>query len=255
MLLPAWLPLAPQIGPQVMAAAGAFTATNFDDILILSLLFSRVDQQFRGRHVVMGQILGFGLLVAISLGGLLSRSLVPLSWLGLLGLLPISLGISGLIEGLPPGDDRTPPGTTAVALPPLASGGPLGSVLSVAALTVANGSDNIGVYLPLFAQASGPRLVVILLTFGVGVLIWCLLAWRLTRLPALAEGLRRQATWLLPLVLILLGAQVLLESQCLQDPPLAVLSLFCLLLMGIGLQRHLERLPAAQLTRLRRVEP
>lgn len=236
------------MGQQVMAAAGAFTATNFDDILILSLLFSRVDQQFRGRHVVVGQILGFALLVSISLGGQLSRNLVPLSWLGLLGLLPISLGISGLIEGLPP--VGASPGAADAALPPLAAGGPLGSVLSVATLTVANGSDNIGVYLPLFAQASGPRLMVILLTFAVGLLLWCLLAWQLTRLPGLAQGLRHQAAWLMPLVLILVGGQVLLESRCLQNPPLAVLSLLCLLLMGVALERHLNsQLPGMQALR------
>lgn len=239
------------MGQQVMAAAGAFTATNFDDILILSLLFSRVDQQFRGRHIVVGQVLGFALLVSISLGGQLSRTLVPLSWLGLLGLLPISLGISGLIEGLAL-RSSTPAAADPSALPPLAAGSPLGSVVSVAALTVANGSDNIGVYLPLFAQATGPRLTVILLTFAVGLLLWCLLAWQLTRLPGLAESLRRQALWLMPLVLILLGSQVLLESQCLQDPPLAVLSLLCLLLMGFGLERQLESLrPGLQALRSR----
>jgi cadmium resistance protein CadD (predicted permease) len=227
---------------QVVSAAGAFAATNFDDILILTLLFSRLDQQLRGIHIVLGQVLGFGLLIVISLSGFFGRSLLPLSWLGLLGLLPISLGISGVIGSFPgtAGNSQAP---APPPLPPLAGGGPLGSVLAVASLTVANGSDNIGVYLPLFVQASLPRLVVILATFAAGLLVWCLAAWQLSRLPGLAEGLHRQAGWLMPLVLIVLGAEVLLESRCLQDPPLAVLSLICLLVMAFGLLRHLESQP------------
>jgi cadmium resistance protein CadD (predicted permease) len=45
----------------------AFTATNLDDLVILTLLFSQVNATFRHRHVVIGQYLGFCTLVIASL--------------------------------------------------------------------------------------------------------------------------------------------------------------------------------------------
>ena len=52
---------------QMMTAASAFSATNIDDIYILTLLFSRLDQKFRAVHVIAGQLIGFAILVMISL--------------------------------------------------------------------------------------------------------------------------------------------------------------------------------------------
>ena len=47
----------------------AFSATNIDDIVILTLFFSQVNAAFRRRHIVVGQYLGFGTLVLASLPG------------------------------------------------------------------------------------------------------------------------------------------------------------------------------------------
>lgn len=82
----------------------------------------------------------------------------------------------------------------------------------MAGLTFANGSDNIGVYLPLFAQADPLALVVTLVTFAVGLLLWLLLAWTLTRTPAVVPLLRRCSRWLVPVVLIGLGVLTLLAA-------------------------------------------
>lgn len=235
---------------QILTAASAFSATNLDDILILTLLFSSPDQRLRPLHVVSGQVLGFALLVLLSLAPLLGRSLLPLSWLGMLGLLPISLGVSGLLELLESGHGTAagqaagrPPSAEPLSLPLVfPAGGALAPVLAVALLTAANGGDNVGVYLPLFASASTADLMVMLLTFAVGLAIWCLLAWWLTRLGGLAEALQRWGSRLTPPLLIGLGAVVLLESRCLLEPPLAVIALLCLAVMAGSLLRPLEAL-------------
>lgn len=232
---------------QILTAASAFSATNLDDILILTLLFSRLDQRLRLHHVVSGQVLGFSALVLLSLAPLLGRSLFPLPWLGLLGLLPIGLGVSGLIEmlessrgmaaGLPSGKEEN----VAPLLPSLpAGGGSLAPVLAVAALTAANGSDNFGVYLPLFARAATGELLLMLLTFAVGLALWCLLAWWFTRIEGIADVLRRWGSRLCPAVLIALGVVVLFESDALHDPPLALIALLCLAVMAASLLRPLE---------------
>jgi cadmium resistance protein CadD (predicted permease) len=239
----------------MLTAATAFSATNLDDIFILTLLFSRLDRQFRAVHVVGGQVIGFTLLVLVSLSAFLGRSLLPIPWLGLLGLLPISLGVSALLEswtGQGSGGDPWPEPEPALTLPRSAEvpvdalagsfWAPLGAV---ALLTVANGSDNIGVYLPLFARASGPEVVVTLLTFAVGLGLWCLLAWQLTQLPGVARGLRQQAGWLVPVVLIALGGMVLADSHCFEQPLPALIVLISLAVMVLSLLRLLMTLDPA----------
>ena len=76
----------------------AFTATNLDDILILMLFFSQVNAAFRKRHIVAGQYLGFTALVLASLPSFLGGLLLPRPCIGLLGLVPIAIGISRLVN-------------------------------------------------------------------------------------------------------------------------------------------------------------
>jgi cadmium resistance protein CadD (predicted permease) len=188
---------------QVITSGGAFMATNVDDIVLLTLLFSRLPQRSRALPLVVGQVLGFSLLVAISLIGFSGRWLIPRGGLALLGLLPIGLGIRRCWQEVE---------VDAQPRAPAAGAGPLAESLAMAGLTFANGSDNIGVYLPLFAQADPLALVVTLVTFAVGLLLWLLLAWTLTRTPAVVPLLRRCSRWLVPVVLIGLGVLTLLAA-------------------------------------------
>jgi cadmium resistance protein CadD (predicted permease) len=71
----------------------AFTATNLDDLVILTLLFSQVNTSFRCRHIVSGHYLGFAALVVVSLSGFFGGLFVPSHWIGLLGLVPIAMGM------------------------------------------------------------------------------------------------------------------------------------------------------------------
>lgn len=73
------------------------TATTFDDNIYLAMFFSRTNQRFRPLHIVVGEFVGFSVLVAISLSGFLLGRLTGSAWLGLLGLLPISIGVNTLL--------------------------------------------------------------------------------------------------------------------------------------------------------------
>ncbi|HEX6386837.1 MAG TPA: cadmium resistance transporter, partial [Anaerolineae bacterium] len=77
----------------VITAVVTFAATNVDDILVLVMFFSQVNASFRPRHVVIGQYLGFAILVSVSLLGFLGSLVIPRPWLGLLGLAPIAIGV------------------------------------------------------------------------------------------------------------------------------------------------------------------
>ncbi|HEY9894184.1 MAG TPA: cadmium resistance transporter [Candidatus Sericytochromatia bacterium] len=205
----------------VTASIAAFTATNIDDIVILMVFFSRISPTFRPHHVVVGQYLGFLLLLLASLPGFLGGLIIPPVWLGLLGFLPIAIGIHQLFAGEADATD-----VQTVTEENSAKNGWLGRSRSflnippqtyqVAAVTVANGGDNISIYVPLFANSTLAAMGVILSVFLVMVAVWCGIAYYLTRHAAIAHYLTHYGHRVVPFVLIGLGIFILLESRVYQ---------------------------------------
>jgi cadmium resistance transport/sequestration family protein len=207
----------------------AFTATNLDDLVILTLLFSQVNATFRCRHIVMGQYLGFSTLVVGSLAGFLGGLVVPSHWVGLLGLVPIAIGLNQLLnpdsdssEEMQEETDLFKPSPFASFLSPQTYG--------VAAITIANGSDNVSIYMPLFANSAWESLLVIIGVFLSLVGVWCYVTYKLTRQTAIASLLTRYGSHLVPFVLIGLGVFIILDSASLT--PIALAG-SCLCLAGL----------------------
>jgi cadmium resistance transport/sequestration family protein len=201
-----------------IAGSTAFIATNVDDILILMLFFSQTNSSFRRQHIVVGQYLGFIALVIASLPGFFGGLIIPRAWIGLLGFVPIAIGISNLInnqENEPEiqtvSDSNTAARSLLVIIAP--------QTYKVAAVTFANGGDNIGIYVPLFASSNLANLAVICLTFLVLIGVWCYIAYRLTRHKAIAHILTKYGERIVPFVLIGLGIYILLESKTYQLLP------------------------------------
>jgi cadmium resistance transport/sequestration family protein len=217
----------------------AFTATNLDDVLILLLFFSQVNAVFQKRHIVTGQYLGFAALVAISLPGFLGSMLLPRPWIGMLGMVPIIIGISRLIT--PDQEDDEPDESPSQVHPSWWSSVLSPQSYSVAAVTFANGGDNIGIYVPLFASSNGQSLIVILSVFFALVGVWCYTAYRLVQLPAIAASLTRYGNQLVPFVLIGLGILILIDSHTLENRGLAVLTLVLSGLFTLHLFRNATR--------------
>lgn len=200
----------------------AFSATNLDDIVILMLFFSQVSAVFRQKHIITGQYLGFAALVFASLPGFFGGMLVPQSWIGMLGIVPIAIGVSRLLNPDEEAEETLPDSANATS--PLA-GLFSPQTYSVAAVTVANGGDNVGIYVPLFASCTWESLVVVLSVFFALVAVWCYAARQLTRVPAIGEALTRYGNQLVPFVLMGLGTMILLESHTLEDRGLMMLTL------------------------------
>ncbi len=206
-----------EIGTAFTQGIIAFTATNIDDIVILLLFFSEVDVNFRRQHILVGQYLGFTVLIIASLPGFFGGLVVPREWIGLLGLLPITIGIQQLINRE---KDTTQVQTVSSDFEHVSPSNPKSSFLfsvlnpqsyKVAAVTVANGGDNISIYIPLFAGINLVSLGVILSVFFLMVGVWCTIAHLLTRQPIIAYVLSRYGKQIVPFVLIALGLFIMYE--------------------------------------------
>ena len=84
----------------ILTAAAVYVATGIDYLVILILLFSQI-KKGQEKHVWIGQYIGtviiilVGILVALGVA-----NLIPQQWvLGLLGLLPLYLGIKVWVSG------------------------------------------------------------------------------------------------------------------------------------------------------------
>ena len=131
----------------VGSAIAMFAVTNIDDILLLSLYFG----QAKGRgvqelRIVVGQYVGFGGILAVSIVGAYGASLLSGDVVAYLGLVPLLLGVRAAVE-VWRGRDR--PAEDVDGAEP---DGP--TIHHVAAITFANGGDNIGVYLPCSPQSA-----------------------------------------------------------------------------------------------------
>jgi cadmium resistance transport/sequestration family protein len=196
----------------------AFVATNIDDLVLLTLFFSQVNQRLRPRHIVSGSYLGLIALVGISALMSLGRWAIAPAWIGLLGLVPIGLGIRQLFWPEVEDDsaeELADSGITDAQSPRYLSW--LKRLIApqcyqVAAVTIANGGDNIGIYTPLFASSSAIELLTIWTVFLISMGFWCYGAYRLATQPHLADGLAKYGRSIVPVVLIGLGLFILWKN-------------------------------------------
>jgi cadmium resistance protein CadD (predicted permease) len=179
-----------------------FVATNLDDIFILLVFFA--DRRLRTRNIVAGTYLGLGALVLISAVAALVALVIPPAYVRWLGLIPIALGIKALIWRDDDDDDEE-------ARARKAQSSAHSQAAVVAAVTIANGGDNIGVYVPVFAIQTGYAIAVIVSVFAVMTALWCALAHWLVNHPTLGAPIRRYGHRILPFVLIGVGVMVMLS--------------------------------------------
>ncbi|MEY2913574.1 MAG: hypothetical protein RLZZ184_2883 [Cyanobacteriota bacterium] len=197
----------------------AFTVTNIDDMMILLLLFSQSDSNFRKRHIFIGQYLGFLSIIILSLPGFFGGLFIQREWLGLLGILPIVLGMKQLINQQ---TESTEVQTVNPDFPQLLHPNPTWSFLlsifhpntyQVAAITIANSGDNISIYIPLFAGQNFVSLGIIIAVFLAMVGVGCGIAYLLTSQVTIAYILSRYGRAMIPFILMALGLFIMYDRD------------------------------------------
>lgn len=172
--------------------------------------------------IVIGQYLGFFVILLVSTLGFFSKLLLPLAWIGFLGVVPIILGLRRVRELLrkrtqkqeETGDAGTyvqasmPQSFTRLVFTPFLNF----QTYRVTLLTLGNGSDNISTYTPLFASESFILMMVLIGLFLLLVGVWCFIGYTVARLPPVAYIIAQYGRILLPFAYILLGFYIM--AQC-----------------------------------------
>jgi len=174
----------------ILASLTTFAATNIDDLLLLTLFFA---QRVPTRNIILGQYLGFAAIVGFSLAGFFAAISIPSAWFRFLGLLPMAVGVKELAtihrNGRPTGAKKR-------------------DVLSIAAVTFANGADNIGMYVPFFAiNRSG--LAVVLIVYAALLPLLCFFGRWLGNHRLVLRSTDRYGHYIVPFVFIALGIYIL----------------------------------------------
>lgn len=184
-----------------------FAVTNVDDVVLLALFFGRArGDRAAERQVVLGQYAGFGAIVAVSALAAVGLSFLPESVLAYLGLIPIAVGVKEAVESWRDRDGDADDSDSGRRAPPALS------AAKVAGVTFANGGDNVGVYVPVFATSGIAGTAVYSVVFLLLVAVLCVVGRAVAGHPVVARALERWGHVLLPVVLVVLGVVILVEG-------------------------------------------
>ena len=194
------------MGQTIISAIGVYISTSIDYLIILIILFAQLSQNKQKWHIYTGQYLGTGLLVGASLVAAYVVNFVPEEWMvGLLGLIPIYLGIRFAIVGEGEEEEEE-------IIERLEQSKANQLFWTVTLLTIASGGDNLGIYIPYFASLDWSQTLVALLVFVIGIIILCEISRVLSSIPLIFETIEKYERIIVPIVFILLGLYIMYEN-------------------------------------------
>ncbi|HEL2334231.1 TPA: CadD family cadmium resistance transporter [Streptococcus suis] len=183
-----------------------YSGTAVDLLIILMLFFAKRKSKKDIINIYLGQFLGSVSLILLSLLFAFVLDYIPSKEiLGLLGLIPILLGLKVLLLGDSDGE--------AIAKEGLRKDNK-NLVFLVAMITFAScGADNIGVFVPYFTTLNLANLIVALLTFLVMIYLLVFSAQKLAQIPSVGETLEKYSKWFIAVVYLGLGIYILIENN------------------------------------------
>ncbi len=188
----------------------SFLSTNLDDLFVLMFLF----MQARGKRdfisVLFGRYFGTAIIISVAIAGAYGLHIIPEKYIGLLGFVPITLGIKEFICSVR--SDKNAAKERLIGY--LDSSKNNNLLFSAVTLSVSNGADNIGVYIPLLVDFSKTQILLFLSVFAVMTILWCFVSACLIGIPSIKNKLQRYKNILVPVILVSLGIYILLKNHC-----------------------------------------
>ena len=183
-----------------------YSGIAVDLLIILMLFFAKRKSRKDIINIYLGQFLGSVSLILLSLLFAFVLNYIPSKEiLGLLGLIPIFLGLKVLLLGDSDGE--------AIAKDGLRKDNK-NLIFLVAMITFAScGADNIGVFVPYFITLNLANLIVALLTFLVMIYLLVFSAQKLAQVPSVGETLEKYSRWFIAVVYLGLGIYILIENN------------------------------------------
>lgn len=183
-----------------------YSGTAVDLLIILMLFFAKRKSRKDIINIYLGQFLGSVSLIFLSLLFAFVLNYIPSKEiLGLLGLIPIFLGLKVLLLGDSDGE--------AIAKDGLRKDNK-NLIFLVAMITFAScGADNIGLFVPYFTTLNLANLIVTLLTFLVMIYLLVFSAQKLAQVPSVGETLEKYSRWFIAVVYLGLGIYILIENN------------------------------------------
>ncbi|KAH8698239.1 cadmium resistance transporter-domain-containing protein [Phaeosphaeriaceae sp. PMI808] len=205
-------------GKTLGTACSSFAITNIDNIFVLVTFFAEAStsKTLTPLKIVAGQYVGFTVITTISMIGFGVALVLPPEPIGFLGFLPILLGIWKLIDLCFPardaegstvdeGDDEETKKFNIDGMK---------SVFKVSLVTVMNGGDNVGTYIPLFSQAKGAEIAVYIVTYYILLGVWCLAGFLIMKQKHVLRVAQKYADLVIPFLYIGLGIFITVKSSC-----------------------------------------
>ncbi|RDF86753.1 permease [Leuconostoc mesenteroides subsp. mesenteroides] len=193
----------------IVTAIFSYIGTTTDYFVVLLLLFGKYQSRKETKPVVIGAYIGNAILVLVSLIIAVVLQQVPAEWLlGLLGLIPIYMGIKSYFSDEDEGDEIEER---------LNNIQPKNILKDVILITFsACGADNMALYIPYFTTVSATTLPIIFAIFIVILTIVIYSAYKFVSVPMVKRFFDRQGDLIQMIVYVVLGLYVLLEAGSIQ---------------------------------------
>jgi len=192
----------------ILTSILTFIATGIDEIVVLTVLFVHYKKPDAIRDIYIGQQISMLVLLIISLLAVFGIAFIPREYIGLLGLVPLGMGLKVLFVGeAEENDEEKELIQKSKRFSSLA--------LGVALIAIAGGAEELTVYIPYFASLNTSNLIGSLLIFNILVPVWCSVCKRLAKVKRIEERIEKYGRIIMSIVFIGLGIFVLIENNTL----------------------------------------
>lgn len=196
------------MGLVITASVIAFVTTEMDDLLVMFVLFSKVNRLREQVPVILGKYLGLVFLIAAGklFAGIISRFPVE-QLLGLLGIIPITIGIRYAVREYTGKKDRADGGQRIRC--PLAF---CALLLETVIITLANGGDSIAVCLSFFSSLGRSDFICSCIVFCIMQALWCVIAISVMNAASIRSYTEESRGVIIPVLFVALGLYILIKS-------------------------------------------